>query len=86
MAITENALISPGTRVRIRRGAYPIDAAMLGRTGVVVDASPYRAHAYGVVLDGEGEPRIFSPDELERIETPTLPPDRRDAKRRRALP
>lgn len=87
MAITENALIPQGTRVRIRRGAFPLKAAMVGRTGVVVDTSAYRPEAYGVVLDGEREPRMFAPEEIEVAGTRlTLPPEREAAKRRRALP
>jgi hypothetical protein len=86
MAITAGALIPEGTRVQIRRGRLPIDPEMEGRPGMVVDASEYRAHEYGVQLDGEVEIRMFSPDELEVVEMRALPPDREDAKRRRALP
>jgi hypothetical protein len=51
-----------------------------------VEASEYRAHRYGVVLDGETSPRWFRPEELVVQETPQLPADGVEAKRRRALP
>lgn len=86
MAITDGALISSGTRVRVRRANAPLDPAVIGRMGTVVDSTPYRARSYGVVLDGEREMRMFSPAELERGEQPSLPPDREEAKARRALP
>lgn len=85
MAIT-SAPISEGTRVRIRRGVFPIDPVAIGRTGTVVDASEYRAHSYGVVLDGDEEVRFFAPPELEVMEEVALAPEREEAKGRRALP
>lgn len=86
MAITEGALISSGTRVRVRRAGAPLDPAVVGRTGTLVDSTPYRAKSYGVVLDGEREMRMFAPAELEAVEPLTLPPDRERAKSRSALP
>lgn len=86
MAITQGGLIPVGGRVRIRRGAAPLDPDIVGRTGTVIDATPYRAHSYGVVLDGERDTRMFAADELEELEELTLPPDREQAKRWRALP
>lgn len=80
------ALIPEGTRVRVRRGSLPLDPAAIGRAGTVVEASEYQAHRYGVLLDGDAEMRYFAPDELEVIEPPALPPEREEAKRRRALP
>jgi len=80
------ALIPEGTRVRIRRGSLPLDPAAIGRTGTVVEASEYRAHCYGVLLDGEQTKRVFTPDELEVLEPVSLSPDRAAAKSRRALP
>jgi hypothetical protein len=85
MAVT-GALIPQGTRVRIQRGVLPLDPAVVGRTGTVVDASEYRAHSYGVLLDGDAEMRYFAPDELQVVEAPALPPDREAARQRRALP
>ncbi len=41
-----------GTRVRIRRGRFPLDPALEGRTGVVVRLDPYRPDLYGVLVDG----------------------------------
>jgi hypothetical protein len=85
MAIT-SAPISEGTRVRIRRGVFPLDPVAIGRTGTVVDASEYRSHSYGVVLDGDEDVRFFAPPELEVVQGLALPPEREEAKGRRALP
>ncbi|HEX7090706.1 MAG TPA: hypothetical protein VF192_11270 [Longimicrobiales bacterium] len=85
MAVT-GALIPAGTRVRIQRGMLPLDPAAVGRIGTVVDASEYRAHSYGVILDGDREARYFAADEIQVVETPALPPDRDAARQRRALP
>jgi hypothetical protein len=79
-------LVPAGARVRVRRGVLPADAALLGLTGTVVSASEYQTNAYGVVLDGEKETRMFSPTELEVVEAEALPPEREAAKQRRALP
>ena len=86
MAITAGALLPEGTRVRIRRGAMPQDARLLGRTGIVVDASEYRANNYGVLLEGEQHVRMFAPAELEVVEALGLAADRQEAKKRLALP
>lgn len=60
------AILYPlGTRVRVRRGPFPIDGSLVGRTGVVVAISDYRPELYGVVLDGETGRREFSEFELE---------------------
>lgn len=80
------ALIPVGARVRIRRGKLPLDPTAIGRLGTVVESSEYQAHRYGVLLDGEAEPRVFAPSELERVEEYTLPADREEARNRRALP
>ncbi|MBI4408590.1 MAG: hypothetical protein HY561_02700 [Gemmatimonadetes bacterium] len=80
------AVIPEGTRVRIRQALLPIDPAAVGHMGVVVDASEYHAHSYGVVLDGEQELRFFAPTELEIVQELVLPPEREAAKQRRALP
>ena len=79
-------LLPQGARVLVQRGAWPLESGTEGRTGSVVEASEYRAHRYGVVLDGETSPRWFRPEELVVQETPQLPPDSVEAKRRRALP
>jgi len=80
------ALVPEGTRVRIRRGALPLDPNLVGRTGILVDASEYHAHCYGVLLDHEAEVRYFAADELEPLEERALPPEREAARRRPALP
>jgi len=85
MAVT-GALIPQGTRVRIQRGMLPLDPAVIGRVGTVVDSSEYRAHCYGVALDGDQEVRYFAVDEVEVVEVPALPPDREAARQLRALP
>ena len=80
------AVLSEGTRVRVRRAALPQDPAFIGRAGVVVAASEYRDNALGVVLDGDSAVRYFTPGELEVVSTPAAPPERELAKQRRALP
>jgi len=79
-------VIAQGARVEVQRGPFPTDPRLLGRSGRVVDASEYRAHKYGVVLDGESDARYFRPEELKVVEAPALPPEREAAKARRALP
>ena len=86
MAITQAALIQEGARVRVRRADAPIDPAAVGRTGIVVDASEYRPYSYGVQLDGDDAARMFAPAELEILAQDKLPPERQQAKQRRALP
>lgn len=56
-----------GTRVRVRRGRYPLDPRLVGRTGLVVETDDYRPHRLGVVLDDESEQREFDESELEPI-------------------
>jgi hypothetical protein len=56
-----------GTRVRVRRGRFPIDPRLLGRTGLIVETDDYRPDRYGVVLDEETEQREFNEDELEPL-------------------
>ena len=56
-----------GTRVRIRRGRFPMAADLVNREGTVVFLDDYRPGRYGVVLDGEEDRRDFSEDELERL-------------------
>jgi len=80
------AILPEGTRVKVRRGPLPQDPAVTGRTGFVVQASEYRDNALGVVLDGESATRWFTPGELEVVESIPLPPEREQAKTRRALP
>jgi hypothetical protein len=63
-------LYSQGTRVRIRRGQFPMDPALSGRSGLIVEYDDYRPQRYGVVLDGEEDVRDFAEDELEPLEAP----------------
>ena len=87
MAITEYSLIPVGSRVEIRRGRFPMDPGLLGRTGTVVENSQYYAHKVSVTLDGEGEIRTFAPGELEVVEgRAALPPDHEEARKRLARP
>ncbi len=80
------AIIPMGARVRVRRGHLPADAAVVGRTGTVVEASEYNPARYGVALDGEPQVRVFALNELEILHYEALPPERQQAKQRRALP
>ena len=79
-------LLPLGARVTVQRATWPLESGVEGRAGNVVEASEYRAHRYGVVLDGEQSVRWFRPEELAVTATPELPPDSIAAKRRRALP
>lgn len=58
-----------GSRVRIRRGRFPMDGDLVGRMGLVVRIDEHRPRRYGVVLDGEEEVRDFAEDELELVES-----------------
>ena len=58
---------SQGTRVRVRRGRFPMDPALIGRTGIVLGTDDYRPQRYGVLLDEEAEAREFHEDELEPL-------------------
>lgn len=81
------APIPEGARVRVKQTAQlPQDPRVLGRTGTVLDASEYRPESIGVVLDSFEEVRYFAPEELEVTSEMALPPDREEAKLRRALP
>ena len=80
------AVIPMGARVRVRQGPLPTDPALIGRTGTVVESSEYSAARYGVALDGEPQVRVFGLGELEIVQFDALPPEREEAKRRRALP
>lgn len=54
-----------GSRVRVKRGRFPIDAGLIGRTGLIVQTDDYRPRRYGVVLDDEDVQREFDEDEME---------------------
>lgn len=54
--------------MRVKRGPFPVDAALVGRTGLVVEIEEQRPGRYGVVLDGEEEIRGFAEEELEAVE------------------
>ena len=56
-----------GTRVEIRRGAFPMSADLVGRQGLVVEVDDYRKGRYGIQLDGEDRVRDFAEDELEPL-------------------
>jgi len=58
-----------GTRVRVKRGQFPIQASLVGQEGLVVFLDDYRPGRYGVVLDGESERRDFGEDELQAIQS-----------------
>ena len=63
-------LYAQGTRVRVRRGRYPLDPSLIGRTGLIVENDEYRPHRYGVVLYGETEQLELHEDELEPLVDP----------------
>ncbi|NIP60075.1 MAG: hypothetical protein GWM92_11620 [Gemmatimonadetes bacterium] len=54
--------------MRVKRGRFPMDPALVGRSGLVVQVDDYRPERFGVVLDGEEEVRDFAEDELEAVE------------------
>ncbi len=80
------APLPTGTRVKIRAGNRPHDPTLVGRTGIITESTDYRPDRLGVVLDGEGQIRMFAPGELEVTNAVPLPPEREAAKRLRALP
>lgn len=87
MAITEFSIIPVGSRVKVRRGRFPMDPGLIGRSGLVVENSQYEAHKVAVTLDGESVIRAFAPSELEVVETvAALPPDHEEARKRLARP
>jgi hypothetical protein len=61
------AVYAQGARVRVRRGRFPIDPRVLGKTGLIVQVDDYRPGRYGIVLDDETEQREFNEDELEPL-------------------
>ena len=63
-----------GTRVRVRRGRFPMDPALIGCTGLIVGTVKYRPQRYGVILDDEAEMRELNEDELEPL-TEAKPPE-----------
>lgn len=75
-----------GTRVRVRQSRIPQDPAVVGKLGTVMSVSEYRPHELGVVLDGEPRIRVFTRAELEVTDALPLPPERIEARRKRALP
>lgn len=80
------AALPEGTRIKVQRARLPQDPALIGRSGVVISASPYREESVAVVLEGEGTPRMFTPAELEVTDAVALPPEVQAAKQLRALP
>lgn len=69
MSAPMKAVLYPqGTRVRIRRGPFPMNPELLGRTGTVVRVSDHRPDSYGVILDHESRVREFDEKELETLD------------------
>jgi hypothetical protein len=56
-----------GTRVRVRKGRFPLPADVVGRTGLVLGHDRSVPDKVGVQLDGEERRRTFTDDELEAI-------------------
>jgi hypothetical protein len=66
--MTLHAPVHPqGTRVRLRRGRFPLSAELVGRTATVVELDEYRPGRYGVVLDGDAEVLDMAADELDPL-------------------
>ena len=87
MAITELSVLPHGTRIRIKRGPFPSDPALVGQAGTVVEHSTYFPHKVGVTLDGDPQIHTFAPGELEIVEGPdALPADRETARKRLSRP
>jgi hypothetical protein len=53
-----------GSRVQIQKGSFPLDPAMIGRTGMVLDHDRANPHKVNVQLDGEESIRTFMDFEL----------------------
>lgn len=64
---------APGTRVEVRRGAFPIQETLLGRRGLIVETDEYRQGRYGVQLDGEESIRDLAEDELRPLDDRAKP-------------
>lgn len=87
MAITERSILLAGTRVEVTRGRFPADPVLVGRTGTVVESSPYLAYKVDVQLDGEPTIRTFAPEELVVVSAPeVVPSDHAAAKKRLSRP
>jgi hypothetical protein len=56
-----------GSRVKIRKGHFPLDPSLEGRTGTVIQLRRYGGSKYGVQFDGESQIRVFAEDELEPL-------------------
>ena len=66
-------LYGPDTRVRVRRGRFPLDRSLVGRNGMIVSLHDYGPQRYGVTLDGESEVRDFAEEELEPLREGAAP-------------
>ena len=87
MSITELSVLPRGTRVQVRRGRFPTDPSLVGRTGTVLEHSVYLPQKVDVTLDGDPRFRAFAVDELEVVEgPPSIPPEQAEAKKRLARP
>jgi hypothetical protein len=62
------SIFPQGTRVRVRRGRFPMKESLIGREGLVVRHDPIVRHQVVVQLDGESELRNFTDDELEALD------------------
>ena len=63
-------LYPQGTRIRVRRGDYPLDPALVGREGTVILLHRTKKRRYGIQLDGEERIRAFDESELEPTQVP----------------
>ena len=60
-------ILPQGARVRIRRGRFPLDPTVEGKSGTVVHLLRGNGDRYGVQLDGEAGISVFMEDELEAL-------------------
>lgn len=87
MSVTELSVLPHGARVKVRRGPYPSDPALLGQVGTVVEHSVYFPTKVSVTLDGEPSIRTFATAELEVVDGPeAIPPDREAGRQRLVRP
>jgi hypothetical protein len=66
-------IYAPGMRVLTRLGSFPLDQALIGRSGLILAINSVSPVRYGVTLDGETEQREFTEDELIPLGAPRSP-------------
>jgi hypothetical protein len=56
-----------GTRIRVKRGRFPMAPELIGREGLVIRHNRIVRDQVGVQLDGEEQIRTFTDQELEPL-------------------